>query len=102
MPRLHIAIVTVRNAPAHTRVLTTLRSWGIQVDEAFFLGGVENAESLHTFQPNIFFDDRLTHIEGTSTVTPSVHVPFGVANRVTTPFADDDTARKILKSKATA
>jgi 5'-nucleotidase len=81
-PRLRVAIVTARNAPAHTRVITTLREWGIQVDEAFFLGGVEKAEILRTFQPHIFFDDQLRHIEGTSQVTPSVHVPFGVANAV--------------------
>lgn len=81
-PRLRIAIVTARNAPAHKRVITTLREWGIQVDEAFFLGGVEKADILRTFQPHIFFDDQLTHIEGASHVTPSVHVPFGVANVV--------------------
>ena len=62
-PRLRVAIVTARNAPAHTRVITTLREWGIQVDEAFFLGGVEKAEILRTFQPHIFFDDQLRHIE---------------------------------------
>jgi 5'-nucleotidase len=81
-PRLRIAIVTARNAPAHRRVITTLREWGIQVDDAFFLGGLGKAEILRTFQPHIFFDDQLTHIEGTSQVTPSVHVPFGVANAV--------------------
>lgn len=80
-PRLRIAIVTARNAPAHTRVVTTLREWGIQVDEAFFLGGVDKAAILRTFRPHIFLDDQLTHIEGTSEATPSVHVPFGVANR---------------------
>ena len=79
-PRLRVAIVTARNAPAHTRVITTLRDWGIQVDEAFFLGGVEKAEILRAFRPHIFFDDQITHIEGASEVTPSVHVPFGVAN----------------------
>ena len=81
-PRLRIAIVTARNAPAHTRVITTLREWGIQVDEAFFLGGVEKAEILRTFRPHIFFDDQLGHVQGTSQDTPSVHVPFGVANVV--------------------
>jgi 5'-nucleotidase len=79
-PRLRVAIVTARNAPAHTRVVTTLRDWGIQVDEAFFLGGVEKAEILRAYRPHIFFDDQLTHIEGAAQVAPSVHVPFGVAN----------------------
>lgn len=88
-PRLRIAIVTARNAPAHKRVITTLRGWGIQVDEAFFLGGVEKAEILRTFQPHIFFDDQLTHIEGASQVTPSVHVPFGTANVVASLLGED-------------
>ncbi len=85
-PRLRVAIVTARNAPAHKRVITTLRQWGIQVDEAFFLGGVEKAEILRTFRPHIFFDDQLTHVTGASEVTPSVHVPFGVANAVAAPL----------------
>ena len=33
--RTRIAIVTARGAPAHERVVTTLRSWGMQIDEAF-------------------------------------------------------------------
>ncbi|HEX5830786.1 MAG TPA: 5'-nucleotidase [Gemmatimonadaceae bacterium] len=50
------------------------------MDEAFFLGGIEKAEVLRIFRPHIFFDDQLTHVEGASRVTPSAHVPFGVAN----------------------
>ena len=79
-PRLRIAIVTARSAPAHKRVITTLREWGIQVDEAFFLGGVNKAEILREFRPHIFFDDQIGHIEGAARVAPSVHVPFGVTN----------------------
>lgn len=79
-PRLRVAIVTARDAPAHTRVITTLREWGIQVDEAFFLGGLDKAGILRVFRPHIFFDDQLSHVEGASSATPCVHVPFGVAN----------------------
>ncbi len=79
-PRLRVAIVTARDAPAHTRVITTLRAWGIQVDEAFFLGGLDKAAILSVFRPHIFFDDQLSHVEGASSVTPCVHVPFGAAN----------------------
>jgi 5'-nucleotidase len=79
-PRLRVAIVTARNAPAHTRVITTLRKWGIQVDEAFFLGGLEKAEILRAYRPHIYFDDQLTHVQGAAQIAPSVHVPFGVAN----------------------
>jgi len=71
------------------RVVTTLRDWSIQVDEAFFLGGLSKGEILRTFRPHIFFDDQLTHIEGASQDTPSVHVPFGVMNRPTGTGGDD-------------
>lgn len=75
-PRVRIAIVTARNAPAHERVVTSLREWGIQVDEVFFLGGIDKSRILRVFKPHIFFDDQLTHIEGASRIAPSAHVPF--------------------------
>ncbi len=53
-PRIRIAIVTSRNAPAHERVVTSLREWGIQVDEVFFLGGIDKAKVLEVFEPHIF------------------------------------------------
>jgi 5'-nucleotidase len=80
-PRVRVAIVTARNAPAHERVVTSLREWGIQVDEVFFLGGIEKVKVLEVFRPHIFFDDQISHIEGTARVAPSAHVPFGVANK---------------------
>jgi 5'-nucleotidase len=80
-PRLRTAIVTARNAPAHKRVVTTLREWGIEVDEVFFLGGIDKSRVLKEFKPHIFFDDQLSHIEGVAGATPSAHVPFGVANQ---------------------
>lgn len=79
-PRLRTAIVTARSAPAHTRVVTTLREWGVEVDEVFFLGGIEKGRVLAEFRPHIFFDDQLRHIEGVAGAMPSAHVPFGVAN----------------------
>lgn len=36
-PKIRVAIATARNAPAHERVITTLRKLDIRVDEAFFL-----------------------------------------------------------------
>jgi 5'-nucleotidase len=76
VPRIKTAIVTARNAPAHQRVVTTLREWGIQVDETFFLGGMEKRRVLEVFKPHIYFDDQLTHLGPTSGTVPSVHVPF--------------------------
>lgn len=80
-PRLRTAIVTARNAPAHKRVVMTLRRWGIEVDEVFFLGGIAKNRVLEEFKPHIFFDDQLSHIKGAAGATPSVHVPFGIRNQ---------------------
>jgi 5'-nucleotidase len=77
-----IAIITARSAPAHERVVTTLKSWGVDADETFFLGGMSKARVLELFRPHIFFDDQLTHLNSPPGGTiPMVHVPFGVANR---------------------
>src|SRR5690606_27654437 len=79
--RLRISIVTARNAPAHKRVINSLRSWGIEtVNEAFFLGGIEKRKVLEILQPHIFFDDQVTHLERTAESIASVHIPFGIAN----------------------
>lgn len=82
--RLRVSIVTARNAPAHKRVINSLRSWGIEtVNEAFFLGGIEKLKVLEILQPHIFFDDQVTHLERTAESIASVHIPFGIANKKT-------------------
>ena len=40
---MRTALVTARSAPAHKRVILTLRAWGIRIDESMFLGGREKA-----------------------------------------------------------
>lgn len=60
---LKTAIITARNAPAHERVVSSLKSWGVEVDDAFFLGGIEKARILKIMKPHIFFDDQMTHLE---------------------------------------
>ena len=80
--RLRISIVTARNAPAHKRVINSLRSWGIDTtNEAFFLGGIEKRKVLEILKPHIFFDDQVTHVEKTANSIASVHIPFGIANK---------------------
>lgn len=79
-PKVRIAVCTARNAPAHKRVVTTLRKWDIRIDEAFFLGGMNKANVLEVYRPHIFFDDQTGHIESISKKFPSVHVPYGIAN----------------------
>lgn len=78
--KVRIAILTARNAPSHERVVTSLRAWGINVDETFFLGGVEKRKVLEILKPHIFFDDQRVHLDPAKGVVPSVHVPFGIRN----------------------
>lgn len=73
---MRLAIVTARNSPAHKRVVLTLRAWGVEIDEAYFLGGIEKKHILEVFAPQIFFDDQARHLEEASTVVPSGKVPY--------------------------
>lgn len=86
--RLRVSIVTARNAPAHERAVTSLKEWGLTVNDAFFLGGIEKGSIIEVLRPHIFFDDQKTHLRSTVRSVPSVHVPFGVANQGAKP-ADD-------------
>ncbi|MFD7135930.1 5'-nucleotidase [Streptomyces sp. NPDC059894] len=79
--RVHVSIVTARNAPAHERAVLSLNNWGVTVNDAFFLGGVDKSSVMDVLRPHIFFDDQVSHLEGTSRTTPSVHIPFGVVNQ---------------------
>lgn len=73
---IRTALVTARNAPAHERVIRTLRAWNVRIDEAFFLGGMSKKEILEAFQPHIFFDDQAVHADPASQVVPSAKVPY--------------------------
>ncbi|MCJ7766195.1 MAG: 5'-nucleotidase [Thiovulaceae bacterium] len=73
---VRIAIVTARNSPAHERVVQTLRTWGVRVDEAFFLGGLSKDEVLSAFNAHIFFDDQDIHLQSASKKVPSAKVPY--------------------------
>ncbi|MEU3724086.1 5'-nucleotidase [Streptomyces sp. NPDC031705] len=79
-PRLRVSLVTARDAPAHERAVRSLQQWGLRVDEAFFLGGIDKAAVMRALDPHIFFDDQVSHLNGTAPATPSVHVPFGIVN----------------------
>lgn len=73
---IRTALVTARNAPAHERVVRTLRAWNVRIDEVFFLGGIEKSEVLKAFGANIFFDDQPVHTERASKLVPSARVPY--------------------------
>jgi len=78
---IRTALVTARGAPAHERVVRTLRAWNIRIDEALFLGGREKGQFLRAFGADIFFDDQKGHCESASQHVATGHVPHGVANR---------------------
>jgi 5'-nucleotidase len=78
--RIRTALVTARSAPAHERAIRTLMSWDIEVDEAFFLGGLDKGEFLREFEPDFFFDDQTGHIESAAQHVPAGHVASGVRN----------------------
>ena len=77
---IRTALVTARSAPAHERVIRTLREWDIRLDESFFLGGLEKSAILETFGADMFFDDQAGHCEKASGVVATGHVLHGVSN----------------------
>ena len=77
---IRTALITARGAPAHERVIKTLRSWGIRIDEALFLGGKEKGAFLKSFGADIFFDDQIRHCDSAAEYVLTGHVPYGVKN----------------------
>ncbi len=73
---IRTALVTARSAPAHERVIRTLRAWNVRIDEAFFLGGITKRDVLKAFGAHIFFDDQAVHTASASQVVPSARVPY--------------------------
>ena len=77
---LRTALVTARSAPAHKRVILTLRRWGVRIDESMFLGGRDKGPFLEAFGADVFFDDSRANIESAQRHVASGHVPHGVKN----------------------
>lgn len=73
---LRTALVTSRSAPAHERVIRTMRAWNVRVDEAFFLGGLEKKDFLKAFGAQIFFDDQSVHTQAAAESVPAARVPY--------------------------
>ena len=73
---VRLALVTARDSPADLRVIKTLREWGVYVDLAFFLGGIEKRPVLEAFNPHIFFDDQDVHVEAAAGQVPTGKVLY--------------------------
>jgi len=78
---IRTALVTARSAPAHERVVRTLRQWNIRIDEALFLGGMTKQAFLTAFGADIFFDDQKSHCEAAAQHISTAHVPHGISNQ---------------------
>ncbi|MFT5780927.1 MAG: 5'-nucleotidase [Pseudomonas sp.] len=82
---IRTALVTARSAPAHERVIRTLREWNIRLDESFFLGGLEKSAILEAFGADMFFDDQASHCQKASEFVATGHVLHGVSNEQAKP-----------------
>ncbi|XP_059837743.1 cytosolic 5'-nucleotidase 1A-like [Hypanus sabinus] len=76
-------LVTARSAASSgARALKTLRSWGLEVDEALFLAGAPKGPMLEKIRPHIFFDDQMFHVKGAQEMgTIAAHVPYGIGQK---------------------
>lgn len=74
--KIRTALVTARSAPAHERAINTLVDWGVEVDEAMFLGGLSKGPFLAEFKPDFFFDDQAGHCESGAEVAPTGQVVY--------------------------
>jgi 5'-nucleotidase len=72
---IRTALITARDSNVHERVIRTLRSWNIIVNETFFMGGLSKSKVLEAFGAHIFFDDQIAHLEPASKIVPTALVP---------------------------
>ena len=72
---IRTALVTARAAPAHERVIRTLRAWDVRLDECLFLGGADKTQFLRAFGADVFFDDQAQNCERAFGHVASGHVP---------------------------
>jgi len=79
---IRTALITARSAPAHERVIRTLRAWDIRIDEAVFLGGLDKRDFLRTFGADIYFDDQHGYCDSAREYVPTGHVPHGIKNNM--------------------
>jgi 5'-nucleotidase len=80
---IRTALVTARSAPAHERVVRTLRDWQIRIDESLFLGGLAKGQFLRAFGADVFFDDQRSHCESAGEHVAAGHVLHGISNQST-------------------
>lgn len=78
--RIRTFLVTARAKATTQRVYSTLNEWQLDIDEKFFLGGLDKTPFLRIIDPAIFFDDSSDHIERAKMHVPAAHVVYGTKN----------------------
>ncbi len=96
---LRLALVTARGIAAHERPLKTLRSWGISVDEAYFVAGPDKSSALMAFGADMFFDDQAKNVALAQQFVPTGHVPSGVANDTPHFRGDGEVSRLAIRRR---
>lgn len=97
---VRLAIMTARNSPAEMRVINTIRSWDVYVDQAFFLGGLQKSRFLKAFKPHIFFDDQDSHLDAASIEVPSAKVLYPSDSPLKTIFENKKVKSKKKNKRA--
>ena len=77
-PGIRIGLFTSRSFPSHERALRTLDNWGVELDEAHFLGGEEKKAFIQAFSSQIFFDDQDIHLAPAAPYSASAIVPCSI------------------------
>ena len=75
-PPFRLALVTARDLTYCERPMRTLRTWGIRIDQAFFVSDMSKNVVLAALKPLIFFDDSPKHCADACASTPTVQVPL--------------------------
>jgi len=78
--KIKTALVTARGINTQERVLRTLRTWGIELDEIVFAAGKAKGPILEAFQADIFFDDTVRNCDSAQAFVATGHVPHGIMN----------------------
>lgn len=96
---LKIALVTARGRSSSERVVTTLRNWGIDIDESVFCDGTNKGPILDAFGADIFFDDSPRNCSMSANHVSTGHVPSGISNEHGRPDAFENPVNPPKLSK---
>ncbi|CAF4003458.1 unnamed protein product [Rotaria sp. Silwood1] len=73
--RVRTFLVTTSIDASAKRVFSTMKEWGLEIDEIHFLSGLDKTRFLRTMDPAIFFDHSDQHFQSANQHIPAAHVP---------------------------